>query len=165
MDDINTSRIFVLGFLGADRRGLANKIAAKLNYRVVDLDEEIEQEDGRSVQRICMMMGEHEYRNKEYEMLLKYAKMESIVVICGDGAMLDDMSRDILKQNTVIVADRELSAEDLWERSKHQKKVPYAFMQGPASSLMKEKFIALYEQRQPLYNQFISRPEEVFCDL
>ena len=70
----NKPRIFVIGFMGSDRKGTAENIAKELDYQLVDLDREIEQEDGRSIQRICMTMGEHEYRNKEYESLEKLGK-------------------------------------------------------------------------------------------
>lgn len=152
---MNHSRIFVIGFMGSDRRGLAEKLAKEYQYRVFDLDDEIEKKDGRTVQRICMMMGEHEYRNKEYEMLCLLAEEEGIVVSCGDGVMLDEMNRDILEQNKVIVADGDISPETLWERAKDEKGLPYAFMNQSDNTLKKEKFFALYEQRKPLYNQFI----------
>ena len=155
MDYQNAPRIFVIGFIGSDRKGAGQKIADELDYRLVDLDREIEEKDGRSIQRICMMMGEHEYRNKEYEMLEKLADQEGIVVVCGDGIILDDMNRQILEKNSVIVADREMSAELLWERARaEQRTSPYAFMHQSEDQQKKEKFIRLYEQRKPLYNQF-----------
>ncbi|MCE2604108.1 hypothetical protein LH384_34015, partial [Pseudomonas aeruginosa] len=77
---------------------------------------------------MCMMMGEHEYRNKEYEMLCLLAEEEGIVVSCRDGVMLDEMNRDILEQNKVIVADGDISPKTLWERAKDEKGLPYAFM-------------------------------------
>lgn len=157
MDYKQASRVFVIGFIGSDRKGLAEKLAADLNYKVLDLDKEIEKEDGRSVLRICMMMGEHEYRNKEYEMLTKCSGMERVVIFCGDGVVLDEMNQEILKKNTVVIADADLTAEELWEKAKDQKNDLYAFMQHSDESVKKEKFITLYEQRLPLYNQFILR--------
>lgn len=155
MDYQNAPRIFVIGFLGSDRKGAAKKIANELNYRLVDLDRQIEQEDGRSIQRICMTMGEHEYRNKEYEALAKLADQTGIVVACGDGVILDDMNREILKKNCVIVADRETPGELLWERARtEQDACPYAFMHQKDEQRKKEKFMSLYEQRKALYHQF-----------
>ena len=138
MDYHNKPRIFVIGFMGSERKGTAEKIAKELNYRLVDLDREIEQEDGRSIQRICMTMGEHEYRNKEYESLEKLAGQNRI-----------------LEKNCVIIADRETPVEILWERARaEQESSPYAFMHQSDDKLKKEKFINLYEQRKSLYNQF-----------
>ncbi len=154
MEKKKANRIFITGFLGSDRNSLAEKIAGKLGYRAMDLDAEIEKEDGRSIQRICMIMGEHEYRNKEYEMLEKLASVDSIVVSCGDGVLLDDMSREILSQNQVIIADAQLDPEELWEKVKTQKNLPYAFMQMDDDAVRKEKFMDLYWRRKELYDRF-----------
>ena len=151
-------RIFVIGFMGSDRKGLAKTLAKQYEYRFLDVDDQIEKKDGRSIQRICMMMGEHEYRNKEYEMLCLLAAEKGIVVSCGDGVILDEMNRDILTQNKVVVADADVSPEILWERAEAEKEFPYAFMNQSDIAMKKKKFFALYEQRKSLYNQFISRP-------
>ncbi len=60
---------FVTGYFGAPVKEVAEKIAEYKGWKLLSLDDEIEKSDGRSVQRICMLMGEHEYRNKEYEIL------------------------------------------------------------------------------------------------
>ena len=104
-----------------------------------------------------MMMGEHEYRNKEYEMLEKLSEREKIVVVCGDGVILDDMSREILRENQVVLADWEKTPQQLWEQAeKQQADFPYAFMNQPDTALKKEKFMDLYEQRKNLYNTFVN---------
>lgn len=155
MDKKTASRIFVIGFMGSDRKGTAEKLAKESGYRLIDLDEEIVKEDGRSIQRICMMMGEHEYRNKEYEMLQKLALEDNIVVCCGDGVIFDDMNREILSSNTVEVADGNLDPETLWQRASKLTDSPYAFMHQENDSVKKEKFMELYQQRKELYEQFM----------
>ena len=156
MENKKSTVIFVTGFLGSDYKGLAKELAQKYEYQILDLNDEIEKADGRSVQRICMIMGEHEYRNKEYEILCKMADMERIVVICGDGTMLDDMNREILQAHTVKVADLDADPEYLWERAKEQKDLPYAFMYGTDEALKKKKFMELYEQRKPMFQELIN---------
>ena len=63
--------IFVTGFFGAPVKETAEQVAMEKGFDLLSLDDEIERSDGRSILRICMIMGEHEYRNKEYEMLVK----------------------------------------------------------------------------------------------
>lgn len=157
MEEKKAPRIFVIGFMGSNRNEIGKKLAAKLNYELIDLDREIEKEDGRDIRRICMMMGEHEYRNKEYEMLEKLSEQEKIVVVCGDGIVLDDMNREILQKNQVVLADWEKDPQQLWEQAKQQKNnFPYAFMNQPDTALKKQKFMDLYDQRKNLYNIFIT---------
>ena len=150
----NSPRIFVTGYMGADTRTLAEQIAAEMNYEMIDLDAEIEKADGRSIQRICMLMGEHEYRNKEYEMLQSLKNREGIVVLCGDGIIFDDQNREVLAANTVVVADAAADTDELWERAKDLKGLPYAFMNFGGDE-RKEKFIELYEQRKEIYMSLV----------
>lgn len=150
----NSPRIFVTGYMGAGTRALAEKLADELSYELIDLDAEIEKEDGRTIQRICMLMGEHEYRNKEYEMLQTLKDRERIVVLCGDGIIFDDQNREVLEANTVILADPDTDIEILWERAKDMKGLPYAFMNFGGDE-RKEKFIELYEQRKDIYRQLV----------
>ena len=95
--------IFVTGYFGAPIKKTAEDIANRKNYDLISLDDEIKKSDGRSVIRICMIMGEHEYRNKEYELLLKLttdipkcdSDKKGIVIYCGDGVLHDEMSKNI----------------------------------------------------------------------
>lgn len=155
MDYSKSPRVFVIGFLGSGRKQAAEDLAAELGYEMVDLDEAIEQRDGRSVSRICMMMGEHEYRNQEYQLLSQLAQKEGIVVCCGDGVVLDDMNMEILQKNQVLVADGELSPEALWEKAKNLKNPLYAFMHQSDEGAKKERFMELYHQRKHLYTRFL----------
>ena len=148
----NSPRIFVTGYMGADTRGLAGKIAEETGYELIDLDAEIEKLDGRTIQRICMLMGEHEYRNKEYEMLQTLKERDGIVVLCGDGIIFDDQNREVLEANTVVLADADTDIEILWEKAKDMKGLPYAFMNFGGDE-RKEKFIELYEQRKDIYRK------------
>ena len=63
--------IFVTGYFGAPIREIAEKTAEREGCALLSLDEEIERADGRSILRICTLMGEYEYRNKENETLSK----------------------------------------------------------------------------------------------
>lgn len=154
MDYSKSPRIFVIGFFGSDRKETAERLAADLGYETVDLDREIEKKDGRSISRICMIMGEHEYRNQEYKRLSELAEKSGIVVCCGDGVVLDDMSLGILRKNDVLVADANLTPEELWEKAKKLENPIYAFMHQSDETSKKEKFMELYEQRKPLYSSF-----------
>ena len=65
----NRKLIYVTGYFGAPIREEAHRIAACKGWSVLNLNRSIEAKDGRSIARICMMGGEHAYRNAEYEMV------------------------------------------------------------------------------------------------
>jgi len=149
----NTSRIFVIGFIGSDRYNTAQKIAIKKGFSHVDMDYMIQNKTNQSIIDLCRFYGEHEYRNKEYEALMFLAKERKIVVSCGDGIVLDKMCRDILKRNTVIFVDDD--PKILFENAKNDNSLPYSFLTIDDEATQYKKFCALYEIRKELYNQCV----------
>lgn len=142
-------------------------IAAEQSLDLISLDEEIERTDGRSVKRICMMMGEHEYRNKEYEALKaivtqsESASSEAInstdgfVVCCGDGVLHDDMSRKLIEGYELMVVGGEESPEALWEKAKDIDDSYHAFMYFGTEEKRYKAFIDLYERQRALFTPYI----------
>ena len=147
--------IYVTGFIGSDRYSLGKKLADEKGMELIVLDKFIEEIDGRSVMRIIMLMGEHEYRNKEYEALEELAKKEDLVVVCGDGTLFDEMCAELMEQGEVVIADADKSAEELWECAKEDRGIPYAFMQFGAEGEKRGSFFKLYEQRKPIYDKYL----------
>lgn len=68
---MNRKLVFITGYFGAPIREEADRLASCKGWRVLDLDRAIEAADGRSIARLCMMNGEHAYRNAEYEQVRK----------------------------------------------------------------------------------------------
>lgn len=147
--------VYITGYIGSDRAALAKKVADETGAKTVDLDSEIKRLDGRSVMRIVMMMGEHEYRNKEYEALEMLAEQEDLVVVCGDGTLFDEMCRELMEKGTVLIADADKSAEELWENAKKDPNIPYAFMQMGEEEEKKARFMKMYEARKELYGKYL----------
>lgn len=154
----NTKFIFVTGFFGAPVREAAERLAADTDALLVSLDEEIEKEDGRSVLRICMLMGEHEYRNKEFEMLQKITDGEilstdsdTVVVLCSDGVLHDEMSADIIKNHDLVVVGRDMSCDELWAGACSSPVSCHAFMTLTDEAARRRSFDELYERQQQLF--------------
>jgi len=157
--------IFVTGFIGSDRDGLAHQMAAQNGMKYVSLDQEIETKDGRSVRRIAMAMGEHEVRNKEYEALKDLLEREAtatlenksdwqgFVVACSDGIILDDECLSLLCQGQVVIADELLTPVELWEQAKADPNPAYAFLSGDDEGEQYQRYLALYHARMPIYRR------------
>lgn len=155
--------IFVTGFIGSDRAGLARRLAAQNNMEFVSLDQMIEAKDGRSVRRIAMAMGEHEVRNKEYEALTELLTRDNLAVAVSDGIILDDQCLELLARGTVVIADGDLSPQALWEKAIREEHPAYAFLLqesseiGGAESIETnpgfQKFLELYRVREPIYRR------------
>ncbi len=157
---MNNKLIFVTGFYGAPTEKLAEETAASKNLKIIRLDELIEKKDGRSVQKISMLMGEHEYRNKEYEALEEISKNyesdpQAAVILCGDGVLHDDMSAAIIKKHLLLIAGADMSADELWENAKTFKNSYYAFMNFGSDEQRRDSFIKLYERQCALFKQYL----------
>jgi len=168
-DDIivgmNKNIIFVTGFIGSDRVGLARQLAAQNGMEFISLDQEIEAKDGRSVRRIAMAMGEHEVRNQEYAAVKDLLEREEsapcdkasagsgLVVACSDGIILDDECLSLLCQGQVVIADEALTPEELWEQAKADPNPAYALLSGDDEAEQFQRYLALYQARMPIYRR------------
>ena len=150
--------VFVTGFFGASVMQTALRIADEENLDIISLDDEIEKNDGRSARRICMVMGEHEYRNKEYEELKKLnesAGDRKMVVCCGDGVLYDEMSRDIILEHRLVIVGNDLSVDELWENAKASEGSYHAFMHFGTPEEKRDAFERLWHRQCALFAPYI----------
>ncbi len=165
---INNRKHFIIGYIGSDRLGAGKALAEELGCPLLVMNDEIERLDGRKIFRIVMINGEHAYRNMEFEMLSKLinpsydhglakdeAYPDELVVICGDGVILDAMAYELLEAQHCIFVDE--SPEVLWDRVKDDKSIPYFFMANAEPTEKKKNFMELYDIRRPLYLHLASK--------
>ena len=158
-EEFNTKppRLFVIGFIGSRRMERGEELARELGYQLLDLDRMIEERDGRSLKKLIMMMGEHEYRNKEYEILKELESQQGFVLVCGDGIVHDEMNLAILKREATIFVEEPL--ESLWERVREKADGLYAFLHDSDRERARKKFMEFYQLRLPLYREASSSVE------
>ncbi|HZK60978.1 MAG TPA: shikimate kinase [Anaerovoracaceae bacterium] len=147
--DITPEKLFIIGYIGSDRVSVGEKAAHLLGYELLVLDDLIVKKDGRPLKKIIMSMGEHEYRNKEYEILEEYSRKKNFVMVCGDGIILDDMCIAILKDNPTLFVDEPV--DSLWLKARNDQTILYSFLSDPSEALVYKKFAELYQHRLPLY--------------
>lgn len=97
------SHIFLVGFMGAGKSTVGRLVADRLGVRFVDLDDLIEQAEGRSVSAIFAEEGEPAFRAKETQALLALEPEPPAVVACGGGVVLADENRAALSQRGRVV--------------------------------------------------------------
>ena len=179
MTERTNNLIVVTGYFGAPIEETARRIAADKAFALVSLDEEIVKRDGRSILRICMLEGEHSYRNKEYEILDILAKApeqivgvpeqiigvpeqadaaaatlsDGVVVWCGDGVLHDDMSREIALAGELVIAGEDMSEEQLWAQARQTENSYHAFMAFGTEEQKRKAFHELYERQKVLFDK------------
>lgn len=78
--------IYLLGFMGAGKTTIGKKLAAKLNYKFVDLDEYIEEKQKLSIPKIFQKHGENKFREYEKEALNETFEFKNTIISTGGGA-------------------------------------------------------------------------------
>ncbi|MBV5343314.1 hypothetical protein JZU68_06785, partial [bacterium] len=113
--------IFVTGFIGSDRVGLARQLADEKGLEFVLLDQEIEAKDGHEALKDLLEREAIADRGGGTE-------RHGFVVACSDGIILDDECLSLLVQGQVVVADEALTPQQLWEQTKSDPNPAYAFL-------------------------------------
>ncbi len=109
-----SSRIYLIGMMGAGKSLTGRLLARSLNYEFVDTDELVEAQ-GATISDIFKSQGEEAFRKMEREVLQTCVKMEKTVIATGGGLPCHYDNLDImlgsgavmyLKAAPVVLAER-----------------------------------------------------------
>jgi shikimate kinase len=78
-------RYFIIGFKNSGKTTFGRKLARMLNLDFIDLDEYIEEKEGRSIPEIYTSIGDETFRTMEWKSLKELVKKDNIVVSTGGG--------------------------------------------------------------------------------
>jgi shikimate kinase len=98
-----TTRIVLVGFMGAGKTAVGRELAALLGWELVDLDERIAARAGRSVAEIIDGDGEAAFRALELDEARRAMRGERIVVAAGGGAFAQEATRRVLSARATTV--------------------------------------------------------------
>ncbi len=99
------NRIALIGYRGCGKSTVGPILAAKLGWRFLDADAELEMHARRSVAAIFADDGEDVFRDIESENLVRLAVETEIVLATGGGVVLREANRDLLKTACVVWLD------------------------------------------------------------
>lgn len=91
-------KIALTGFMGVGKTTSGKKLAKLLNYKFVDLDDEIENAENMKISEIFSSKGEDYFRNIEQKMLNNFSESENIILSCGGGTVKNAENRKILRE-------------------------------------------------------------------
>ncbi len=157
-DDAHTraasiERIVLTGFMGSGKSTIGRRLAERLGWRFVDLDNLIEERDGRTVARIFAESGEPVFRAMETEALVSSLQDSRVVIALGGGALETSANRDAL--STALKACVVLLSADfdtLYRRCQQQFAAASAL---PVRPLLgdREAAAARLARRDPIYRE------------
>ena len=143
----STNNIFLVGLMGSGKTTIGRSLAKKLNLRFVDADQEIETRTGASIPLIFEIEGEATFRQREADVIRDLTAQQGIVLATGGGAVLNETSRQLLRERGTVIYLR-ASVASILQRTSHDKNRPLLQTADPRA-----KIEALSRERAPLYQE------------
>jgi len=89
--------ITLIGFMGTGKTTVGKRLAKRLGWRFVDIDEEIEASARKPVPRIFAEHGEPVFRRLEERIIRRATRTDHQVIATGGGAFVDPKNRARLR--------------------------------------------------------------------
>lgn len=176
------NRVFLIGYMGSGKTTVSKILSEKTGFACIDMDQEIEKAEGIAIRKMFIKYGEHEFRNKESELLDKLCHVKSAVDLLagedtGTQKVLDKVSKyeafANMSENLIVscgggiilddlnraILNRqctvflEAKPETLFERVNGDTNRPFAFMDVSDKQERMQKFLNLYQKREALYRE------------
>jgi shikimate kinase len=126
-------KVYLVGFMGSGKTTVARALGRRLGWRVIDLDEEIERREGRTVSQVFAQQG---------EVLLAFLPARHAIVATGGGTFIQPANRaDILADGVTVWLDA--AFHHIVDRVPSDGRRPLA--------ADREAFAALFEERRAVY--------------
>ncbi|WP_417887424.1 shikimate kinase [Zunongwangia sp.] len=111
-------KIFLVGYMGSGKSFLGEKLSKSINYKFIDLDEEIEKVAGNSIKKIFKKNGELYFRKLENEVLrdVLQNKTYSIISLGGGTPCYGNNMNLINESEDAVSFYLKVSVEELTER-------------------------------------------------
>jgi shikimate kinase len=137
--------VYLVGMPGAGKSVVGSELAGRLGVPFLDLDVEIERQEGRPVAEIFATEGEPAFRALEAAALTRASTRDPSVVACGGGVVLEPANRITLR-NTGLAVYLDVPLAQLRERVRPAAERPLIREEGDLERLL--------SSREPLYREF-----------
>jgi len=137
--------IFLVGFMGAGKTTIGEKLAHILKVPFFDLDLEIEKSQKKSIPTIFKEDGENTFRQYETEELRKIPTKNAVVSTGGGIVSKDENIHYLLKNGVVVYLDAPI--EVIYSRVSNDSNRPNAHQKT------KNELELLFKKRLPYYEK------------
>src|ERR1700684_4113965 len=116
--------VVLIGFMGAGKSSVGRALAEQLGWTFEDLDDRIEQQEGRKVAEIFGASGEVGFRRAEHaalkELLRELRSGVERIVALGGGAFVQRKNAALIEAGAVPTVFLDAAVEELWRRCRQQ---------------------------------------------
>ncbi len=109
-------QLVLIGYRGTGKSTVARHVAAKLEWRWMDADVEIERRAGMSIADLFEQRGEQAFRDLEVAVLTELAAQQNLVVAAGGGAVMRAETRQAWQRHSSAVIWLQATPEVLLAR-------------------------------------------------
>lgn len=138
-------KIILIGFMGTGKSTVSKRLGEICQMEIVEMDRQIEIEEGRPISEIFSADGEAYFRERETQLLMELLKRENVLISCGGGVPLRTCNVKEMKKNGNVVL-LTATPETVWKRVKADRHRP--LLEG---NMNVEYIRELMESRQERY--------------
>lgn len=137
--------IYLIGFMGAGKSTVARILSSRCGKTLIEMDEEIERQEGKTIREIFAEHGEAYFRARETSFLESLEGQRNLVVSCGGGAPMRPCNVEAMRRGGQIVY-LSTRPETIYERVKDAHTRPLL-----EDHMNVDDIRGLLEQRLPAY--------------
>lgn len=145
-------KLFLIGLMGSGKSILGKKISQSVQLPFIDLDKELEKQEGLKISEIFTKKGEEYFRSLEAAALRKCSETEEFVMATGGGAPCFHSNMDFINQTgTSIFLDTPI--KDIVRRMDSRQKESRPLLANVQEEELEQKLNSLAQERLPFYRK------------
>ncbi|HEX3095526.1 MAG TPA: shikimate kinase [Patescibacteria group bacterium] len=138
------NKITIIGMPWAGKTTTAKALAEKLDYEFIDLDQEVEKEEGMNLIEIMNTKGADYFRQKGFEYLQKFTPEDRVIISPAGSVIYNERSMNWLKGNSLVIF-LDTPFEVIEARSKTEPKA--------VANLKERGLQGIWDERIPIYEK------------
>jgi shikimate kinase len=145
-------KLFLIGLMGSGKSVMGKRISQSVELPFIDLDDEIEKEEGMKISEIFSTKGEDYFRTLEAAALRRHSEAEEFVMATGGGAPCFHGNMEFINKTGTSIFINTPIKDILGRMGKHQKEAR-PMLANVSEEKLEEKLISLSQKRLPFYQQ------------